>query len=280
MDPSKLDPRAIGTLKAIMEALRAPVTGCPWDIEQTFETIAPYTIEEAYEVADAIQRKNFADLCEELGDLLLQVIYHAQMAREAGKFEFEDVVEAINRKMIRRHPHVFGDARARTAKRAKGSWERMKAAELKDKQSQHNDTEHNGVLNGVPAALPALMRASKLQRKAARVGFDWPRPQPVLDKVKEEVGEIEAALPNANRAEITEEIGDVLFAVTNLARHLDIDAEHALRCANDKFVSRFESIEMALHRRGSSPEEASLDDMEELWQAAKKRTEDVPPDPT
>jgi MazG family protein len=241
-NPADMDPRDIETLRAIMKALRAPKTGCPWDLEQNFATIAPYTIEEAYEVADAIAREDRADLCEELGDLLLQAVYHAQMADEEGSFKFDDVVEAICRKMVRRHPHVFGDEKARSAKLAKGFWEAMKA---KEKPGQ----AEAGVLDGVPVALPGLTRAVKLQAKAAKVGFDWPDVSFVFDKVAEEIAELKSAEKSAAQ----DEYGDLLFAVANLARHMGIDPEASLRDANAKFERRFAFIEARLKERGSSP---------------------------
>ena len=219
--PAEMDPRKIETLRAVMKALRTPGTGCPWDLEQNFETIAPYTIEEAYEVADAIAEGSRAELCEELGDLLLQAVYHAQMADEEGSFTFDDVVEAVNAKMIRRHPHVFGDERARSAKLAKGFWEDMKAKERESMPQQ-------GLLASVPVALPGLTRALKLQAKAAKVGFDWPSVDNVYDKIAEEVAEFRAA-PDDKKVE---EFGDILFAMANVARHLGIDPEAALRATN------------------------------------------------
>jgi MazG family protein len=256
-NPAEMDPRRIETLRAIMKALRTPATGCPWDLEQNFATIAPYTIEEAYEVADAIARGSPADLCEELGDLLLQTVYHAQMAEEEKTFSFDDVVEAICRKMIRRHPHVFGDERARSAKLAKGFWEEMKSHERKDGKS--------GVLDGVPVALPGLTRAVKLQAKAAKVGFDWPSVDNVYDKIAEEVAEFRAA-PQDKKAE---EYGDLLFAMANVARHLGIDPEAALRDANAKFERRFRHIEERLAERGREPAQSDLAEMDALWDEAK-----------
>ncbi|MGE0212184.1 MAG: nucleoside triphosphate pyrophosphohydrolase [Parvibaculaceae bacterium] len=255
-----MDPRALPTLLAIMRALRTPGTGCPWDLEQSFETIAPYTIEEAYEVADAIAREAHGELREELGDLLLQVVYHAQIADEEGFFRFEDVVEAICRKMLRRHPHVFGDEAARSAGAAKGFWEDAKAKEKKS---------GGRVLDGVPVVLPALTRALKLQAKAARVGFDWPDVQGVLDKIVEESRELATARASGDEASIEDEFGDLLFAVANLARHLDIDPEAALRSTNAKFERRFRHVESVLESEGRSPQSASLEEMEALWQAAK-----------
>ncbi|MBZ9810767.1 nucleoside triphosphate pyrophosphohydrolase [Mesorhizobium sp. BR1-1-9] len=271
MKPSK----DISRLIEIMAALRAPKTGCPWDIEQDFSTIAPYTIEEAYEVADAIARGDLDDLRDELGDLLLQVVYHAQMAEEAGEFAFGDVVQAITTKMIRRHPHVFGDEQARSAGMAKGMWEKIKAQEKAEKRSARLarglDPEDNGkgFLDSVPIALPALTRALKLQEKAARVGFDWSEAAPILDKIEEEIGELREALAKGQTAEIKDEFGDMLFAVVNLGRHLKLDSEAALSGTNEKFRSRFHYVEQALEKSGSSLEKADLDEMEALWQKAK-----------
>ena len=258
-NPPDMDPRRIETLRAIMKALRTPVTGCPWDLEQTFETIAPYTIEEAYEVADAIVRGSRAELCEELGDLLLQSIYHAQMAEEEGSFGFDDVVEAVCTKMIRRHPHVFGDEEARSATLAKGFWEDMKAREREGQPKRR-------VLDGVPVALPGLTRAVKLQSKAAKVGFDWPSVENVYDKISEEVAEFRDA-PDSKKAE---EYGDLLFAMANVARHLGIDPEAALRAANGKFERRFAHIETRLAEAGKTPKDSSLEEMDSLWDEAKR----------
>ena len=257
-NPATMDPRKIETLRAIMKALRTPVTGCPWDLEQNFESIAPYTIEEAYEVADAISRGSRADLCEELGDLLLQSVYHAQMADEEGSFTFDDVIAAVNAKMIRRHPHVFGDAQARSAKLAKGFWEDMKAREKQGKPKQ-------GVLDSVPAALPGLTRALKLQDKAAKVGFDWPSVDNVYDKIAEEVAEFRTA-PDDKKAE---EFGDILFALANVARHLGFDPEAALRGTNAKFERRFAYIEQRLAGDGRKPSDLTLAEMDRLWDEAK-----------
>ena len=256
--------RDIARLIEIMAALRDRTSGCPWDIEQTFATIVPYTIEEAYEVAEAVADDDMAALCDELGDLLLQVVYHAQMASEAGAFAFPDVVEAITRKLIRRHPHVFGDAEARAAGAAKGQWERIKAKERRER-----DEERKGVLDGVPAALPALMRAVKLQEKASTVGFDWNDPKAVLAKLREELDEVEAEIAGASAERLTDEVGDLLFAAANLARHLKVDADQALRRTNAKFVRRFGAIEEALAAKGRTPAEATLAEMEALWQQAK-----------
>ncbi|MBZ9847835.1 nucleoside triphosphate pyrophosphohydrolase [Mesorhizobium sp. CA14] len=271
MKPSK----DISRLIEIMAALRAPKTGCPWDIEQNFSTIAPYTIEEAYEVADAIARGDLDDLREELGDLLLQVVYHAQMAEEIGEFAFGDVVEAITTKMIRRHPHVFGDEKARSAGMAKGMWEKIKAAEKAEKRDARiarglDPEDHGkGYLDSVPVGLPALTRALKLQEKAARVGFDWSEAAPILDKIEEEIGELREALATGDAAPIRDEFGDMLFAVVNLGRHLKLDSEAALSGTNEKFRSRFHYVEQALAASGSSLEKATLDEMEALWQQAK-----------
>jgi len=254
-----MDPRSIETLRAIMKALRTPVTGCPWDLEQNFETIAPYTIEEAYEVADAIARGSRAELCEELGDLLLQVVYHARMAEEESSFGFDDVVEAICRKLLRRHPHVFGDEAARSAPVAKSFWEDMKAKERKDNPEA-------GVLSAVPVALPGLTRAVKLQARAARVGFDWPSVENVYDKIAEEVAEFRAA-PGDRKAE---EYGDLLFALANVARHLAIDPEAALRAANGKFERRFAHIEARLAEQDKRPKDSDLTEMDGLWEEAKR----------
>ncbi len=258
MNPADMDPRRIETLRAVMKALRTPVTGCPWDLEQSFETIAPYTIEEAYEVLDAITRGNRAELCEELGDLLLQAVYHAQIADEEGSFDFDDVVEAINKKMVRRHPHVFGDEAAKSAKLAKGFWEDMKAKE-------RGAVSDDGLLASVPLALPGLTRALKLQAKAAKVGFDWPSVDNVYDKIGEEIAEFRNA-PNSEKAA---EFGDILFALANVARHLGIDPEGALRSTNSKFERRFRHIETELEKRGVAPEQSNLEEMDALWNAAK-----------
>jgi ATP diphosphatase len=276
--PAMKPSRDISRLIEIMAALRAPKTGCPWDIEQDFSTIAPYTIEEAYEVADAIARGDLDDLRDELGDLLLQVVYHAQMAQETGDFAFGDVVEAITTKMIRRHPHVFGDDDARSAGMAKGMWEKIKAQEKAEKRSARLarglDPEDNGkgFLDSVPVALPALTRALKLQEKAARVGFDWSEAAPILDKIEEEIGELREALAKGETAEIKDEFGDMLFAVVNLGRHLKLDSEAALSGTNEKFRSRFHYVERAIDASGSTLEKATLDEMEALWQQAKGKT--------
>ena len=257
---------AAGTARLIeiMAALRTPETGCPWDLEQTFATIAPYTIEEAYEVAEAIRDGDAAALKAELGDLLFQVVYHARMAEEAGDFSYADVVQAISDKMVRRHPHVFGDAEVESADARTLAWEEQKAAE----RAMDLVT---GALDDVPLALPALTRAQKLQNRAARVGFDWPQAAQVLDKIGEEVGELRAAIANGAEAErLADELGDILFGYVNLARHLGVDPEEALRGCNAKFARRFRHIEGALAAAGRTPEVASLSEMEALWQEAKK----------
>jgi ATP diphosphatase len=250
----------ITRLLEIMAALRTPGSGCPWDLEQDFASIAPYTIEEAYEVADAIERGDLADLRDELGDLLLQVVFHARIAEEQGAFAFPDVVEAITRKLIRRHPHVFGSIKDLSPEEVKSLWDAIKAEEK---------AHETGFLGGIPTALPALTRAQKLTAKAAKVGFDWPEAVQVIDKIHEELEEVKEASSSRERDRIEDEIGDLLFSVTNLARHFDIDPERALRRTNAKFERRFKAIEEALQKQDRSLNEASLDEMEELWVAAK-----------
>ena len=262
--------RDIGRLLEIMAALRTPQTGCPWDLEQNFATIAPYTLEEAYEVADAIARDDLTDLRDELGDLLLQVVFHARMAQEQHAFDFGDVVQAITEKLIRRHPHVFGDEGSRTPEAVAGLWERIKAEE----KAARNSGQSEGALAGVPVGLPALTRALKLQQKASKVGFDWNDPRAVLRKIREEADEIEAALDDgmaapANPNGAAAEVGDLLFAAVNLARHLRADPEAVLRQTNQKFERRFGSIERALAARGKAPQDASLAEMDALWDEAK-----------
>ncbi|HEY7550081.1 MAG TPA: nucleoside triphosphate pyrophosphohydrolase [Hyphomicrobiaceae bacterium] len=302
--------KTIEDLLAVMAALRTPGTGCPWDLEQSFATIAPYTIEEAYEVADAIERGDLTHLKEELGDLLLQVVYHARMAEEQGAFAFPDVVEAITGKMVRRHPHVFGTPEQRAAGAAPGFWERIKAEERAGVRplapNLSADLRPGGegsdpvsaslprtpirgaetgaapsVLDGVSVGLPGLTRAVKLQDKAARVGFDWPSLAPVLDKLKEELAELEEAIanpdgaspgapaPEPDRARIEEEFGDLLFVVANVARHLKVDPETALRSANQKFTRRFHAIERKLAQDGRTPAQSTLTEMDRLWDEAK-----------
>jgi len=259
--------RDIGRLLHIMAALRTPKTGCPWDLEQNFSTIAPYTIEEAYEVADAIVRDDLADLREELGDLLLQVVFQARMAEEQNAFDFGDVVQAITEKLIRRHPHVFGDKRFDNPRAVEGLWEEIKAQEKSEKAARKPQNAE-GALAGVPVTLPALTRALKLQTKASKVGFDWNDPRAVLRKIREEADEIEAVLDDAPEEAATE-VGDLLFAAVNLARHLRADPETVLRATNRKFERRFAAIETALAARGKSPAEATLAEMDALWDEAK-----------
>jgi nucleoside triphosphate diphosphatase len=267
--------RDIDSLLAIMAALRTPVTGCAWDLEQNFATIAPFTIEEAYEVADAIQRGDLIDLRDELGDLLLQVVFHARIAEEAGHFAFADVIEAINTKMIRRHPHVFGTRRHWTPADVKASWNRIKAEEKAERAalraSAGSAPDHTGLLSDISPAMPPLARAVKLQARAGTVGFDWNDPKAVLAKMHEEIDEIEAALDGGNKAEIEGEIGDMLFAIANLARHLKIDPDGALSGTNAKFIRRFAFIEKALATKGRSLDESSLEEMDALWNEAKEK---------
>ncbi len=261
----------IAGLLRVMERLRKPKTGCPWDLEQNFASIAPYTIEEAYEVAEAIREDDMPGLRDELGDLLFQVVFHARMAEEAGEFKFADVVEAISEKMVRRHPHVFGDAKIDGAAAQTTAWETQKAAERAAKSGNGGGTP-DSVLASVPLALPALTRAEKLQKRAARVGFDWPEVAQVLDKIEEELAELRAALAQRlPREKIAGELGDILFGYANVARHLGLDPEEALRSCNAKFVRRFGEIEKSLAAKGRTPQDASLDEMEALWQAAKKK---------
>jgi MazG family protein len=259
-------------LLAVMARLRDPVSGCPWDVKQSFATIAPYTIEEAYEVADAIAREDLVGLKDELGDLLLQVVYHAEMASELERFAFADVADAITRKMIRRHPHVFADPSLRQAFVANDLWRRIKAEE----KAGRGEASASSTLDDVPLALPALTRAVKLQTRAAEVGFDWPSLAPVIAKAEEEIAELKIALDEARQVmddrpakRVVEEFGDLLFVMANLARHLGVDPEAALRDANAKFVRRFESIEAALAKDGRKPEDASLEEMDHLWDEAK-----------
>jgi tetrapyrrole methylase family protein/MazG family protein/ATP diphosphatase len=256
---------AIDQLLDIMATLRDPVRGCPWDRVQTFSTIAPYTVEEAYEVADAVQRQDLFDLKDELGDLLLQVVFHAEIAKELGAFSFEDVVEAICSKMRRRHPHVFGDAAARSPKDQTQAWEDIKSQERRSKAPAA------GVLADVPVGLPSLTRAVKLSKRAARVGFVWPTTQAVLDKVHEELAELEHEIKAGRPDKTQEELGDLLFVLANLGRDLDIDPEHALRGANAKFVRRFGFIEASLAAEGRSPEECDLEELDRLWNVARAK---------
>src|SRR5215813_10046238 len=263
--------RDISRLLDIMAALRTPKTGCPWDLEQNFSTIAPYTLEEAYEVADAIARDDLIDLQEELGDLLLQVVFHARMAQEQGAFDFGGVVEAITQKLLRRHPHVFGEARGLTPDAVKGLWDRIKAEEKAERAARHGMVAEEGALAGVPPGLTALARALKLQVKAGKVGFDWNDPLAVLAKIREEADEIAAELASSDTGAARDEVGDLLFAVVNLARHLGADPEAALRAANEKFERRFGYIEQALAAAGKTPEQSTLAEMDGLWNEAKCR---------
>jgi len=268
--------KSIDDLLGIMAALRTPITGCPWDLEQSFETIAPYTIEEAYEVADAIERGDLDDLKDELGDLLLQVVYHAQLAQEQKSFDFADVVDAICRKMIRRHPHVFGDESVRSSVEMKGLWERIKAQERAEKEKSRGGGESSvpahGIFDDMPVALPALARAVKLQDRAARTGFDWPDIRPVFEKLTEELGELESELveDKPDQKRIAEEFGDVMFVVANLARHLNLDADASLRSANTKFIRRFSRMASLLEAGGGHFQSASLEEMERYWVMAKQ----------
>ena len=266
----------IRRLIEIMAALRDPVAGCPWDVEQTFASIVPFTIEEAYEVADAVERGSTEDLREELGDLLLQVVFHARMAEEAGMFDFGGVVEAITAKLVRRHPHVFGDANARNSLAVKALWGRIKAEEKRAKSESPAirglpGEGQSGALDGVPLALPALTRAMKLQEKAGEVGFDWNDIRAVLAKVVEEIAEVEAEIATGSAQSLSGEVGDLVFTVVNLARHLKVDPETALRGANARFERRFAYIERRLAERGQTPENASLNEMESLWVDAKAK---------
>lgn len=262
---------ALGQLLDIMARLRDPKDGCAWDLEQTFATIAPYTVEEAYEVADAIQRGDLADLRDELGDLLFQVVFHARMAEEQGAFAFDDVAAAIVGKMIRRHPHIFGDAGQRTSDEQVQAWEAVKAAERAAKAPSA------GLLDDIPATLPGLTRAVKLSRRAAGVGFVWPTTEAVLDKLKEELDEFRAEVASGDRAALREELGDVLFVMANIARDLDIDPEDALREANAKFLRRFRHIESRLAEDGRTPDQSDLTEMDALWNEARARDKERRP---
>lgn len=264
----------INHLLEIMAALRQPETGCPWDIVQTFETIKPYTIEEAYEVADAIERKDPDDLCEELGDLLLQVVFHARIAEEEGLFSFGDVVEAITRKMIRRHPHVFARSDADTPEAVKAQWDKIKQQEKAERLARRAARgsaadPDTGYLGSVQRSFPALTEALKLQERAAKVGFDWSEAAPILDKIEEEIGELREALAENKPDKVKDELGDLIFALVNIGRHVGAEPEQALRGTNTKFRNRFSYIEMSLEASGEALVGASLERMEELWQAAK-----------
>ena len=286
---------AVAQLLDVMAALRTPETGCPWDLAQTYATIVPYTIEEAYEVADAIERRAWQELRGELGDLLFQVVFYARLAEEDGHFSFEDVVKAITAKMIRRHPHVFGDAKARSRGEVRGQWERIKAEERQQNAALASSPGKGGgasgqettaasparisALDDVPRALPALMRAVKLQDRAAKLGFDWPDLAPVLEKLREEWGEFESELeaqrtagdPSGGRQQrLEEELGDMMFVLANVARHLGIDPEAAVRGANAKFVRRFRHIEARLAEGGKTPQDSSLEEMDRFWDEARQ----------
>ncbi|MGY6536605.1 MAG: nucleoside triphosphate pyrophosphohydrolase [Pararhodobacter sp.] len=262
-DPLIHDPNGgLPRLREIMRRLRAPVGGCAWDLEQDFDSIAPYAIEEAHEVADAIARRDWNGLQGELGDLLFQAVYHAQMAEEAGYFTLDDVIRDAADKMVARHPHVFGDAAERSAEAQTDAWEDQKARERAARAQ-------TGVLDDVPLALPALMRALKLQKRAARVGFDWPDVAQVVDKIAEEARELAEARDSLPAEAVAEEMGDLLFVMANLARHLKVDPEVALRAANDKFARRFRAVEAALAAQGRRPEDSTLAEMDTLWDAAK-----------
>jgi ATP diphosphatase len=269
MQPS----RSIEGLIAIMAALRTPVTGCAWDLEQDFTSISPFTIEEAYEVADAIRRGDMPDLCEELGDLLLQVVFHARMAEELGHFNFADVCEAITQKMIRRHPHVFGDARTLPPEQIKKLWNQIKQQEKSEKAARLEKAglplPKAGLLDSISSHLPALMQSIKLQKQAATVGFDWPDSLQVIEKVEEELREFKTALKENNEVSAREELGDLFFALSNLARKMNVDPEEALQACNDKFRRRFSYIETSLDQKGRSLTEADLEEMEHLWIEAK-----------
>jgi ATP diphosphatase len=266
----------INDLIAIMAALRTPVTGCPWDLEQSFATIAPYTIEEAYEVADAIERGDLSDLRDELGDLLLQVVFHARLAEEQGRFQFGDVVQAITSKLIRRHPHVFGNAQDLTPEAVKTLWAEIKAQEKADKFAERQangivaDPVSTSLLADIPYNLPALTRAEKLQAKASKVGFDWKDARLVLEKIREETSEIEEALAMQDQDNIEEEIGDLLFVVANLARHLSVNPEEDLRKANFKFIRRFNYIENNMKLLDKDIQDATLEEMERFWNEARR----------
>ena len=276
--------RDISRLLEIMAALRTPGSGCPWDLEQSFASIVPYTIEEAYEVANAIARGDLEDLCDELGDLLLQVVYHARMAEEQNAFAFGDVVEAVTRKMIRRHPHVFADKGGNLQPAGvKSAWDRIKAEEKAERAARRpqEPAARPSLLSGVKTGQPALKRAMELQRKASSVGFDWNDPRAVLHKIREEADEIEAALDRGDNDELAAETGDLLFALVNLARHVGADPDSALRGTNAKFERRFAYIEQALAAQGRSLESASLAEMDALWNEAKaKEKKEQAPDPS
>ncbi len=257
--------RPIEQLVTIMSRLRDPQKGCPWDVEQDFKSIAPYTLEEAYEVVDAIEKNDMPALKDELGDLLLQVVFHAQMAEEAGLFTFDDVAKFVTDKMISRHPHVFGDAHVTTAEGVLTQWEDLKALEKKDKLPQ------NSILDDVPVAHTALVRAQKIQKKAAKVGFDWPDTAPIFDKIEEEINELKQAVVDKSSSEIEEELGDILFAVVNLGRKLGVDSETALRQCNNKFYKRFNGIENQVKLENKDFSDYTLEELEKIWQDQKRK---------
>jgi MazG family protein len=258
----------LARLLQIMARLRDPDTGCPWDLKQDFNTIAPHTLEEAYEVVDAIERGDFGDLREELGDLLFQVVYYAQMARERGLFDLEDIAETVNDKLVRRHPHVFGEARYQDDAQLHEAWEAEKARE---RQARAPDAGPPSVMAGIARALPELSRAAKLQRRASRVGFDWPEAFETVFKIEEELAEVQEELAEGgDQRRLEEEIGDLLFAVVNLARHLELDPEQTLRRANQKFERRFRAIEARLARQGRRPQQCELEELDALWEAVKR----------
>lgn len=263
-------PKPMERLLAIMAKLRDPKTGCPWDVAQDFSTIAPYTIEEAYEVADAIGQGDMEALREELGDLLLQVVFHSRMAEEAGLFDFAAVAAGLNDKLVRRHPHVFGDKVGQSGEDIHQTWEVTKASERAEKSAKKGNKQRPSLLDGIALALPALVRAEKLQNRAARVGFDWPSPLQVLDKIEEEIVELRAALSEKNnQVAVEEEFGDLMFAMVNLGRWLSVDSEAALRKCNTKFINRFNYIEQNVDLSENNPKKPSLADMEALWVKAK-----------
>ncbi len=255
----------IQELLDVMARLRHPESGCAWDLKQTFESIAPYTIEEAYEVADAIARKNLPELQDELGDLLLQVVFHAQMASEQGAFDFDDVANGIVEKLVRRHPHIFGDTQLDTPEAVKAAWENVKAQERAEK----GINEDSSALAGIALALPALMRADKVQSRAARVGFDWPEVEPVWSKLDEEIAEVHEAIATEDRRAVEDEVGDLLFTVVNLARHLNVDPEVALAGANAKFEKRFRQVEELADAKGAQLSKMTIAELDALWSVAK-----------
>ena len=258
---------SIKQLLDIMASLRDPQTGCPWDIKQTFESIVPHTLEEAYEVADSIERGQMDELKDELGDLMFQVVFYAQMAKEQKLFEFDDVVKAINDKLIRRHPHVFADEKYSDETALNEAWENSKASERDSREG----TGQASILDGVAHTLPALKRSQKIQKRAARAGFDWPNVEPVFEKIQEEIEEVKQAMQQKNQQHIKDEVGDLIFACVNLARHVDVDAEEALRHGNKKFEKRFNYIEEDLAAKGKQMDQCALDELEEIWQQSKKQ---------